>query len=138
MPNGIDLILADHRTVDELFGRFTELGEGTLIGQVIDALSAHDDAEQAALYPLAGELLGDAAMIERAARAHSAVKKQIDHVTSLEGPPLTAAVQVLRKLVEGHVADEEQHLLPALAERATPQQLDALGTRLLQAKQRGG
>jgi hemerythrin superfamily protein len=138
VPNGIELILADHRRVEELFAAFAETGEAGIIGQVVDALAAHDDAEHAALYPLAGHLLGDAAAIERWAQAHSAVKKQIDFLKMQEGAPLTKAFETLRLLVQAHVEDEEKNLLPALAETATEQQLDGLGARILQAKQRGG
>lgn len=138
MPNGIDLILEDHRVVEELFASFTATGDATIIGQVIDALTAHDQAEHAALYPLAADLLGEAGLIERSYEAHSAVKRQIDHLTSLEGAPLTDAFAVLQELVRTHVADEEKALLPKLAEAATDDQLDALGTRILQAKQRVG
>lgn len=138
MTNGIDLILLDHREVDELFTRFDETGDGTLIGVVIDKLTAHDDAEHAALYPLLGAVLGDEEMITRAARAHSAVKTQIDSIKCLEGPPLTAAFSALRALVQTHVADEEDVMLPALAEQATTTQLDELGARILQVKQRVG
>lgn len=138
MPNGIDLILQDHATVNDLFARFDETGDATLIGQVVDCLKAHDDAEQAALYPMTGNLLGDAGMIERSARAHSAVKKQIDLIGTLEGPPLVDAFTELRHLVDTHVADEQDNILPALADAATPQQLEELGARILQAKQRGG
>lgn len=138
MPSGIDLILADHRRVEALFASFAESGDGTLIGQVVDALNAHDDAEQAALYPLAGHVLGDATLIERSAQAHSAVKKQIDHMKTQEGAPLVEAFESLRLLVQQHVEDEEKNLLPALSGQATPQQLDGLGARILQAKQRGG
>jgi hemerythrin superfamily protein len=138
MPNGIDLILADHRSVDALFARFDETADGTVIGQVICELKAHDDAEQAALYPMVGKILSDADMITRSSAAHSAVKKQIDVVTTLEGPPLVEAFKVLRTIVQKHVTDEEKNILPALGEAATPQQLEELGARLLQAKQRVG
>ena len=138
MPNGIDLLLADHRRVESLFTTFDETGDGAVIGEVIDALNAHDDAEHAALYPLAGHVLGDDALIERSAKAHSAVKKQIDHLKAQEGPPLVEAFTTLRRLVEDHVADEEKNLFPALSDAATPEQLDGLGARVLQAKQRGG
>ena len=138
MTNGIDLILLDHREVDDLFARFDETGDGTLIGVVIDKLTAHDDAEHAALYPLLGAVLGDEDMITRAALAHSEVKKQIDTIKFLEGPPLTDAFQVLRTLVQTHVADEENVMLPALAASATAAQLDGLGARILQVKQRVG
>ncbi len=105
---------------------------------MVDALAAHDDAEHAALYPLAGHVLGDPAAIERWAQAHSAVKKQIDHLKMQEGAPLAESFETLRLLVQEHVEDEEKNLLPALRDTATDQQLDGLGARILQAKQRGG
>jgi len=138
MPNGIDLILADHRRVEALFEEFAQSGSATVVGQIADALQAHDDAEQAALYPLAGHVLGDTETIRRWAAAHAAVKQQIDLLMGLEGQPLVDAVEGLRLLVEEHVKDEEQDLLPALSEKATGSQLDGLGARILQAKQRGG
>lgn len=138
MPNGIDLILEDHAKVNDLFVQFDESGDATLIGQVVDCLKAHDAAEHAALYPMIGNLLGNLEMIARSGRAHSAVKKQVDLLATLEGPPLVGAFAELRRLVDQHVADEQDNLLPALADAATPQQLDELGARILQAKQRGG
>jgi hemerythrin superfamily protein len=138
MPNGIDLILADHEHVNELFARFDETGDGTLIGQIVDALSAHDQAEHGALYPFAGSMLGDAASLERYAQAHSLVKKTIEKLLGLEGQPLIDAVAALQAAVSEHVADEEAELLPALTKSATASQLDGLGARIEQIKQRVG
>ena len=138
MPNGIDLILADHRAVEALFETFDEKGDGAIIGQVMDMLTAHDDAEQGALYPFALTTLGTDGVLDRSLLAHSTVKQQMDHARALEGPPLVDSFAVLRQLVHDHVQDEEQNLLPALLEKATPAQLDTLGARILQAKQRGG
>lgn len=138
MPNGIDLIKADHRRVDALFDEFADTGEPTVVGQIVDALTMHDDAEQSALYPLAGHVLGDEELIERSAAAHSGVKKLIDRLRSLEGQPLAQAVADLAEVVRLHVEDEEQHLLPALSEACTPAQLDGLGARIEQTKQRVG
>jgi len=138
MPNGIDLILADHETVADLFDTFAASGDATVIGQVLCELSAHDEAEHSALYPLAVLLLDDKALLDRSLAAHSAVKRQIDHLKGQEGAPLVQAFAGLRALVEEHVADEEKNLLPALQKAATTQQLDELGGRILQAKQRGG
>jgi hemerythrin superfamily protein len=138
MPTGIELLLEDHRRVEALFAAFAERPDGVVVGQVIDALGAHDDAEHGALYPLVGKVVGDQAMVERAARAHSAVKKQIDLMTSMEGRNLAAAFETLRELVVAHVQDEENNIFPALEGAATPQQLEALGARILQVKQRAG
>lgn len=138
MPNGIDLILLDHQKVRNLFATFDDTGDASIIGQVIDELKAHDEAERFALYPVAGVVIGDRKLIDEATAAHSAVKQQIDLVGGLEGTPLVDAFSVLRGLVDAHVADEERTLLPALASKATPAQLDGLGARILQVKQRGG
>ena len=138
MPNGIDLILADHQRVNSLFTEFADTRDGTIIGEIIDALHAHDDAEHSALYPLAAAVLDDPALNERLAAAHSAIKKQIDLITSLEGPPLIDEVESLRVVVAEHVRDEEANVLPALLERCTPAQIEGLGARILQAKQRVG
>jgi hemerythrin superfamily protein len=138
MPNGIDLILADHRNVEALFDAFDDSNDAGLIGQVVDMLRAHDDAEHGALYPFALDLLGGGAVFDRSLAAHSAVKQQIDHLEVQEGQPLVDSFGVLRRLVADHVQDEEENLLPALAEQASDADLDTLGARILQAKQRGG
>jgi hemerythrin superfamily protein len=138
MPDGIDLVLIDHRWVDELFASFEASGDPTVVGQIFDALAAHDDAEHGALYPLAGTLLGDPAMLERFAAAHSAVKQQIDRIRHTEGAALLAGVTQLKKLVDAHVRDEETKLLPKIRDAATPQQLEELGARIQATKQRVG
>lgn len=138
MPNGIEVILADHRRVAELFAAFDATPDGAIIGRIIAELEAHDSAEHAALYPLLSRLTGDAAALERAAAAHAAVKAQIDALAAQEGGPLIDAVAALRTLVERHVADEERALLPALVAAASSAQLDELGARLFQVKQRVG
>jgi hemerythrin superfamily protein len=138
MTTGIDLIIADHERVNDLFAAFNETGDASYVGQILDSLVAHDDAEQAALYPLVGHVLGDVSMIARAAAAHSLVKQQMDLIRSLEGSPLTVAVKQLQQLVTTHVNDEETKLLPALAAKATPAQLEGLAARIEQAKQRVG
>ena len=121
-----------------MFAEFKETNDGTLVGQVINALHVHDDAEHAALYPIAKALLGDEALIERLALAHAHIKKQIDLLVTLEGPPLIDGFTRLQTLVADHVSDEEANLLPALSDRATPRQLETLGSRILQVKQRVG
>jgi len=138
MSDGIDLILADHERVNALFARFAETADASVIGEIMDALTAHDEAEHSALYPLAGHVLGSVALIERSAAAHSAIKKQFDHIRHLEGPALVEAVGVLQRIVTKHVADEEKNLLPALRTKATTAQLDGLAARIEQTKQRVG
>jgi hemerythrin superfamily protein len=137
MTLGTDLLRTDHELVDTLFTRFEETGDASLVGRIIDMLTAHDQAEHAALYPLVTVLLGSDAA-DRSEVAHMLVKRQIDLVRSLEGPPLLDAVQTLRLLVADHVVDEEANILPQLETTATPDQLEGLAARIEQNKQRVG
>ncbi len=138
MTTGIDLVLADHRQVEELFRQFESTRDPSLVGRIVAMLTDHDQAEHAALYPLARVVLADEALLERSMIAHSAVTTAIDQLRQLEGQPLLDAVEALQALVAAHVADEETALLPALVERATAAQLEGLGARIEQAKQRVG
>lgn len=138
MITGIDLILADHERVNQLFLEFSETADASCVGQILDALTAHDDAEQAALYPLAGAVLADTSLLARSATAHSMIKLQMDQIRSLEGAPLVDAVHQLQTIVSEHVDEEENKLLPALAAKATPAQLEGLAARIEQVKQRVG
>ena len=139
MTDGIDLILLDHERVKRPLRQLRRTRvTPSYVGQILDALAAHDDAEQAALYPLAGHVLGDVSLITRSAAAHSLIKQQMDLVRSLEGPPLVAAVKQLKQLVTTHANDEETKLLPALREKATAAQLEGLAARIEQVKRRVG
>jgi hemerythrin superfamily protein len=138
VPTGIDLILLDHRRVEELFTTFQETSDPAAAGLIFHALAAHDDAEQGALYPLALGVLADGPLLDDALLAHSRVKVLVDHARQQEGAPLFAAMVDLQRAVAAHVEAEETKLLPALAEQATPEQLDGLAARIRQIKQRVG
>jgi hypothetical protein len=138
VPNGVDLILADHEAVKDLFSQFDETHDERLVSRVIDALKAHDGAEQAALYPMAWNILNDPSLNQRCEVAHSRITAQIETVAILEGELQIAAFQALRDLVIEHLDDEERTMLAALSETANPQQLDVLGARILRAKQYAG
>jgi len=138
MANGIDLLLADHRRVEELLAKFDETRDGTIVGEILDALTGHDYAEHAALYPLSAALTNNTSLVQRLLAAHSELKKIIEQLRGLEGAPLMDAVGRLKNAVTKHVADEEKNLFPALARIATPAQLDELAARIEHAKQRGG
>lgn len=138
MPNGIDLVRADHERVRELFGRFNATLDDALVGQTLGALRSHDDAERAALYALASRIIDDPVLWDRLAAAHSATKKQIDVVSGLRGTRLVDAFQTLQAFVGDHVRVEETKLLPRLTEFATEAQLEGLAEQILQVKQRVG
>ena len=138
MSNGIELILADHERVNRLFAEFNETHDGTLVGLIASALPVHDEAEQAALYPMAAQMLRKSALLKRFDLAHTVIEKLVDDVRAQEGNALIAAVARLEEAVGQHVRDEEENLLPDLDKKASPEQLETLGSRIEQSKQRVG
>lgn len=134
MPNGVDLILADHQAVRGLFAQFDETGNASSMREAFRALTAHDDAEHAALYPMAWTILGDPILNQRCQVAHSRMRTKIEAMLLLQGERLIDEFRVLRDLVTEHFDDEERNMLAALSERASPQQLDVLGARILRAR----
>lgn len=138
MTNGIDLVMLEHRQVEELFAAFREAPDGAIAGSIFDALAAHDDGEQAALYPLVDALDIAPDVVQRSREAHRRVKRLIEHARAQEGPPLVEAMSALEAAVADHVADEEQRLLPGLQNAATDDQLQGLAARWQQAQQRVG
>ena len=137
MTTGIDLIEADHRRVEALFAQYERDRQALIAGQIFAELTAHDDAESGALYPLVAQLLGEE-MADDALLAHATVKMLIERARSLEGGGLDEAMQLLHEQVTAHVADEEQSLLPQLREAADDAQLAGLAARIEQIKQRVG
>ena len=81
MPNGVDLILADHARVDMLFTQFNKTADGVWVGLILDALTSHDGAEHASLYPLAEGVLKDPALLER---LHAEHRRQIGRASCRE------------------------------------------------------
>jgi len=137
VPNGIDLIIADHRMVDELFAELDAKASATCAARIMDLLTAHDEAEEHALYPMAALQLGPDA-VDEAILAHSRMKMLLEQARASERPQLVLALEEPRAAVKAHVADEEARLLPALAAATTPVQLDELGARIEQVKLRVG
>lgn len=138
MTSGVDLILQEHALVRSLFDQFSDDPRGEIAGRIFQALAIHDQAEHAALYPLADALLNKARVLERYIGVHATIKALIDHARTQEGAALVDAIELLRVTVMTHVEDEEKNLLPALEKKATPEELDSLGTRITQNEQRVG
>jgi hemerythrin superfamily protein len=136
MADGIEQIVFEHRAVDALFAEF-DAGDPTAVGRILDALTMHDEGEQHVLYPLIAEVAGGAGL-DDAALAHSKVKMLMDRIRSSEGAALVDAMFELRSAVDEHVRDEEQRLLPALREAASPAQVEMLAARMVQVRQRVG
>jgi hemerythrin superfamily protein len=135
-----EILRADHAEVMRLFSEY-EGAKGSarhtqrvLAQSICVQLELHDTLEREIFYPALREL--DSERIGAALREHdemlgavAALKAQADAAASTDEP-----LERLKRLVESHVAEEEEALFPR-AERELAAAMQDLGKRLIQRKQ---
>ncbi len=136
MPNIINLILEDHRTVEALFARFNQSAEGAVAATICRALNAHSEAEELVAYPAFAEVLGVAVEDLYDEQAHA--KALINRAMQAEGSGLISVLADLEAGITEHVAEEEETFLPQLGEALPVDQPNVLGAKYLAVKLRLG
>lgn len=141
MADIIELVLKDHRAVEQLF---TELqaakGSGEqarLFALVKAALESHAAAEEDVLYPRVRKDVPEGKEeVKDAIDEHDEIRESIAEVEEHEaGTELFAlAVDQLVATTKHHVGVEEAELLPDFAGNSDPEERDALGVRFEEAK----
>ena len=121
-PDAIDMLIADHRTVQKLYKEFRKLDrsdEEALIEIVETAcaeLKIHAIIEEEIFYPAVRSKMGDAGddLLNEAAVEHEVADGLIDRLgeTDPSEPDYAATFAVLCEYVEHHVKEEEKELFP--------------------------
>jgi len=136
--NAIDLLVADHREVDEYFTAYEELTSDSdkkaLAQKICLALKVHTEIEEELFYPAARNKTGDDDLLDEAVVEHMGAKNLIAEIEAMQpGQPLyDAKVKVLGEQVRHHVEEEEEELFPEV--RETNMDLDAIGAKLAARK----
>src|SRR6185503_9362191 len=133
--DAIDLLMADHREVEKMFGQFEKGGDGRkdqLAQKICLALKVHTQVEEELFYPAARDALSDRdeALLDEAVVEHASAKQLIGEIEAMDaGDDLfDARVKVLSEMIEHHVAEEEKEMFPKV--RKTDLDLEALGARM--------
>jgi len=143
-PKATDVLRIDHRKVEELFSRYEsadrlQAQKETLIKQICRDLDIHTRLEEEIFYPtiqVAFNEEGEQLIVE-AINAHKTVEDLIEQLNCMipDETSCDAAMQQLKQAVKHHVEEEEKEMLPK-AEQRLSDQLESLGARLQQYKQR--
>ncbi|HEX2032097.1 MAG TPA: hemerythrin domain-containing protein [Actinomycetota bacterium] len=137
--NAIDLIVQDHREVEELFAELEE-GDGdrtALVQDVIRELSIHAAIEEQFLYPAMRRSLPDGdQLVEEALDEHQEAKEVLAELDGMEeeDPDFDARVRTLIQDVRHHVEEEEGELLPKIRTALSDSELEEMGERMERAK----
>ena len=123
--DAIDMLMDDHRRVEELFEEFESSKDdedddekAERVGEICLELTIHATLEEEIFYPAARAALGEegADVLDEAEVEHESVRMLI--ATLAESAPdddlFDARVKVLSEYVKHHVAEEEGELFPKL------------------------
>jgi hemerythrin superfamily protein len=140
--DAIELLTRDHRTVEELFGRFSggdELTRRRTAEDIIRALSIHAAIEETHFYPtVCREVPQTEGMVDHGMREHQEAKEILARLDGMTDKAHTKAfagkVKRLERLIADHVEEEEKELFPKVREGMTKTKLDELGTAMNRAK----
>ena len=141
--NATELLMADHRKVRALFGRFArserQETRRRLAEEIIRELSIHAAIEEEKLYPVIRDHVpGGRKLYDEAIEEHQQVKEVLAELDgSLEKAhtkAFAARVQRLKGDVEHHVEEEEGEVFPQLRRSISGTRLQELGRELQEAK----
>ena len=141
-PLALELLMTDHRKVEDLFEQFEQEKEGDegtrreIAQQICNELTVHAQVEEELFYPWLRENLDDdeMEMVEEAQVEHNTAK---DLIAQLEGATeidevFNAKVKVLSEYIKHHVQEEENEIFPEV--RDEQEELDELGQEMAARK----
>lgn len=141
MPDGIEVLIADHRRCEALFRRIHTSGDPdpSLVRQIVRELSVHDAIESECLYPLVEHRLPDGNRLTRETLSEhvkmAEILAEIDR--RRPGDPQRGALLAdLVDLSRSHFAAEETILLAPLRRRLAPEELDRLERAIRAARRK--
>lgn len=100
------------------------------------ALTAHALAEEDVVYPLVGDVVHERDKMSELFAEHAEVKVFLAELERLpkSGPEWAQIASRLRRTLEDHARDEEEHVFPALRAALDPQQAALMGGGVLREK----
>lgn len=139
-PDAIDLLKADHRTVEALFSEFENADKRSklrIAKDICAELEVHAKIEETVFYPAAKKAAKNSGdLVNEGIVEHEGIKRLVKMI-----PTLTTAdeffesrVKVLKEYVSHHVKEEENKMFPKIIEGEID--LKDLGDKLVRAKDR--
>ncbi|AEV83270.1 hypothetical protein ACWT_2248 [Actinoplanes sp. SE50] len=140
MPDIVEIIKAQHQQVDALLSQAAEedADQLGLLQEVARMLLPHSEAEESFVYPTirdkaaeTGEEVADG--VEEHHQIEEMLKNLLDG--SPDDPGWDGTLAAITGELRHHVQEEEEELLPVLAERLSAEEREELGRRFQEATQ---
>ncbi len=138
MTDVVTLIKAQHREMERLLDQASQKDADTLalLRQVNELLVAHSEAEESFVYPAIEEAdPEEAEEVKDGAAEHHHIEDLLGQLLEEDpdGPGYDGKLAAMVGELHHHVEEEEQELLPVLADKASSQQRADLAARFAEA-----
>lgn len=134
------LISADHRKVEEIFGKIESAKKPEavykLFNEIYQELNLHSRAEELVFYPSLREFEDTDDLIEEAESEHEEVEVMLEEIKALspDDADFMDRIAELKEAVQHHVQEEENEVFEVIREALDSQELQALGVEFQEAK----
>ncbi len=138
--DAIELLMGDHREVEQLFEMMNKARQSGDVDQqryvaehVVEDLSVHAVIEEGILYPAMRDALPDGdQLVEEALQEHQEAKELLTRIDGKDPQSDDArnAFDELVAAIRHHVEEEENELLPRLREALGQERLQQMGEQL--------
>jgi hemerythrin superfamily protein len=141
--DAVQLLKDDHKTVEDLFGRYEGAGEEAyqekrhLRDRILKELTVHATIEEDVFYPATRQARGETEeMIQEAYQEHAKAKQTLAELEEMEPEDarFDPTMQSLIADVRHHVEEEEGEMFPQVQQAMSSDQLQSLGEQMKEAK----
>jgi hemerythrin superfamily protein len=139
----IDLLMEDHREVEQLFDKFEGLDadqgtqKQTVVAKLIEELTLHTTVEEKYVYPPMRDALpqGDK-LVNHANEEHKEAEDVLNELSMMDvdDDEFDGLVQKLQEIIADHVEEEEQELFPKFEETLGKERMLEIGAQVEEAK----
>ena len=135
----LEILSQEHKLVVNALQRIDKTesadAKALMLKELVQELSAHEKAEEAAVFPRLRQLIPNLQAVETAIQEQLALRKVLDQVgPNLDVTPLVGQADQLTKMILGHIVTEEQEIFTIIEQQVDEAILQELGEAYLAAK----
>ncbi len=138
MPDVVDLIISDHRELQDKFARMRSTPDERpmLVPVVAALLVAHSRAEEEEVYPVARDEAGESDEVAHSQEEHIEAEELLERLQDLDhtSSEFDDVLEELMEAVSHHIEEEEESVLPGLRTQLSDQRRDELGEAFIRSR----
>lgn len=129
-------IMKEHREVEGMLERLSEGYDEEVFNKLRLSLKAHMEAEEASLYPAMNDQ--EREMVQHAIEEHRGIDKMLMEIgrSSKEGDAFIDSIENLTSVINDHVLEEEEQMIPRAKQMFDRARIDQLSAKFDEVDER--